>query len=102
MRPPPHLATDAPRASSGAAPPAQVTPISTDGSFTPQRALPVLAEWREAIEGCGFVRDTRARTCTAHCLSFRAAPRDATAPLRPMRIAFDARVTNGREPAERV
>ena len=62
-------------------------------SFRPDRALPVLREWRAAIEALGFARCAKARLPTVHCLAFRATPRPAPpAPLARMRIAYDARV----------
>jgi 25S rRNA (adenine2142-N1)-methyltransferase len=62
-------------------------------SFCPERALPVLREWRAAIEALGFARCAAARLPTVHVLAFRATPAPAPPqPLLPMRIAYDARV----------
>ena len=69
-----------------------VTPISTDASFTPRRALPVLQEWRDAIEALGFERYAVARLRAVHALAFRCVAMPPETPLRPMRIAYDARV----------
>jgi hypothetical protein len=77
-----------------------VTPISTDASFTPQRALPVLHEWREAIEALGFQRHAIKRLRTIHVMAYRTVGVSGEAlPLKPMRIAYDARVADSdREP----
>ena len=76
-----------------------VTPHSTDRGHAPHRALPILEEWRVAIEGCGFERVARERGKGAHYLAFRTvgegagaggeggAPEGVRAP--EIRIAFD-------------
>lgn len=70
-----------------------VTPISTDAGFTPRRQLPVLQEWRESIEQMGFARHAYERLRTVHVMAYRtvAPPQEAVA-LKPLRIAYDARV----------
>ena len=59
-------------------------------SHRPERALPILKEWRAAIEALGFSRYTAARMPTVHGLAFRAVP-PPPLPLQlaPLRIAYD-------------
>jgi hypothetical protein len=62
-------------------------------SFRPDQALPVMLEWREAIEALGFARCAAARLPSVHGLAYRATRRPTVArPLAPMRIAYDDRV----------
>jgi hypothetical protein len=70
-----------------------VTPISTNAGFTPQRQLPVLQEWQEAIQGLGFARHAYERLNTVHVMAYRTVPlaSHGEVVLRPMRIAFDHR-----------
>ena len=70
-----------------------VTPISTNAGFTPQRQLPVLREWQEAIEGLGFQRHAYERLNTVHVMAYRTVPlaSHGEVVLRPMRIAYDVR-----------
>lgn len=59
-------------------------------SHRPDRALPVMKEWRAAIEALGFARFAVARLPTVHALAFRAvAAPSPPKPLAPMRIAYD-------------
>jgi 25S rRNA (adenine2142-N1)-methyltransferase len=59
-------------------------------SHRPERALPVMKEWRAAIEALGFARFAAARLPTVHALAFRAvAAPSPPMPLAPMRIAYD-------------
>ena len=48
-----------------------VTPHSTDRGHVPHRALPVLREWRDAIESVGFERVRYERHPSVHCLAYR-------------------------------
>ena len=70
-----------------------VTPHSTDKGHCAHKALPVLKEWRAAIESMGFERIKYTRMRSVHCLAFRTvgvgpgARKAGDAP--PMRIAFD-------------
>jgi hypothetical protein len=70
-----------------------VTPHSTDKGHCAHKALPVLKEWRAAIESMGFERIKYTRMRSVHCLAFRTVgvgPGDVKAgDAPPMRIAFD-------------
>jgi hypothetical protein len=71
-----------------------VTPISTNAGFTPQRQLPVLKEWNEAIGSLGFERHAYDRLRTVHVMAYRKVPAPLEAvPLKPLRIAYDERAT---------
>ena len=60
-------------------------------SHRPERALPILKEWRAAIEALGFSRVAAARLPTVHGLAFRAVPPPSPPrQLAPLRIAYDA------------
>ena len=60
-------------------------------SHRPERALPILKEWRAAIEALGFSRVAAARLPTVHGLAFRAVPpQSPPRQLAPLRIAYDA------------
>jgi hypothetical protein len=60
-------------------------------SHRPERALPILKEWRAAIEALGFSRFTAARLPTVHGLAFRAVPPpQPPLQLAPLRIAYDS------------
>lgn len=70
-----------------------VTPHSTDKGHVPHKALPILKEWRTAIEAVGFERYRYERLRSVHAMAYRtvgtggAKVRAGMAP--PMRIAFD-------------
>ena len=76
-----------------------VTPISTNAGFTPQRQLPVLREWQEAIESLGFARLAYERLNTVHVMAYRTVPlaSHGQVVLRPMRIAYDERSSGPEE-----
>ena len=78
-----------------------VTPHSTDRGHVPHRALPVLREWREAIESVGFERVRYERHPSVHCLAYRTVgkggARCAEGEAPPMRIAFDHEADQGED-----
>ena len=64
--------------------------LHNNRSYRPDRALPIMKEWRSAIEALGFARVAAARLPSVHALAFRATPQPSPPPpLAPMRIAFD-------------
>lgn len=70
-----------------------ITPHSTDKGHCPQKALPILKEWREALDSLGFERVLYERQRSTHCLAFRTiGDGDEARSAEPpeMRIAFDA------------
>ena len=74
-----------------------MTPHSTDKGHSPHNALPILKEWRHAIEAIGFERVLYDRHKSLHCLCFRtigdgdeARAAESDPPL--LRIAFDNQV----------
>ena len=74
-----------------------MTPHSTDKGHSPHNALPILKEWRNAIEAVGFERVLYDRHKSLHCLCFRtigdgdeARAAESDPPL--LRIAFDSQV----------
>ena len=78
-----------------------VTPHSTDRGHVPHRALPVLREWRDAIESVGFERVRYERHPSVHCLAYRTVgkggARCAEGEAPPMRIAFDHEADQGED-----
>lgn len=78
-----------------------VTPHSTDRGHVPHRALPVLREWRAAIESVGFERVRYERHPSVHCLAYRTVgkggARCAEGEAPPMRIAFDHEADQGED-----
>lgn len=74
-----------------------MTPHSTDKGHSPHNALPILKEWRNAIEAIGFERVLYDRHKSLHCLCFRTigdGHEARVAELDPpsLRIAFDSQV----------
>ena len=72
-----------------------ITPHSTDKGHCPQKALPILKEWREALASLGFERVLYERQRSTHCLAFRTiGDGDEARAAEPpeMRIAFDSQV----------
>ncbi len=72
-----------------------ITPHSTDKGHCPHKALPVLAEWREAFLTVGFDRIAYERHRSVHCLAFRTIgdgdeARAAEGSPPELRIAFDS------------
>ena len=70
-----------------------VTPHSTDKGHAPHKALPVLKEWKEAIESMGFERYRYERLRAVHAMAYRTVgaggAKVASGMAPPMRIAFD-------------
>lgn len=70
-----------------------ITPHSTDKGHNPHKSIPVLKEWREAIESMGFERYRYTRLRSVHAIAYRTVGvgRGNVGPgmAPPMRIAFD-------------